>query len=891
VKYFILLIFILMACQSPQKVSDASGNKPKSKDANLTMAEAKERAEGLSDISYRVALKLDQAEEFQGSTLVKFKLQKAKPLFVDFKYGQVNLVEVNGEKTDVNYDGFRIYLSPAKLKEGLNEVKIEYSQTYSKNGTGLYRFIDPEDKASYLYTQFEAFDAHQMFPNFDQPDLKATWTLETVVPSNWVVISTTKESVVTQEGQQKKWIFEESPQISTYLFSLHAGPYHMWTSQFEDIPLRLFARKSLAKKVNPREWFEPLKYGLQFYGAYFDYAYPFKKYDSVIAPDFNAGAMENVAAVTFSERYVRSGKKTKAEQMALASVILHEASHMWFGDLVTMKWWNGLWLNESFASYISTYAMSKSRSWQDVWVEFATGDKNWAYTEDEYVTTHPIELKVPDTLNATSNFDGITYGKGASVLKQLHFLVGDKNFRDGLRLYFKTYQYGNTELSDFLGSIGQVAKMDLSNWSRVWLEEQGLDSVKVEYTCVLDKYKTFDLVQTPAPGSNQYRTHRSIIGLFDERNGAIVARKQVLMEYQGARTPVKEMIGEDCAALVYPNLDDHDYVKVELDPKSRESLGQNLGRIQDPLIRAMIWINLNQMLRDQKIKLAEYSKLANDSLKIENNERVIERILESLLGHGKQGYDSVSYYWPQGSEQEKMARNKWLLELESILWSRLQRSKASSDMQKRWFDAYVRAVESQPGVSKLVSLLKEQLKINGLSIDQDRRWDILFKISQMGHPQASALVAAEESLDRSDKGQKQALSARAALPKQEEKIRLYKEVLADKSMSLAKVKSILQGLNPHTENNFKNFLKTDFYEHLPRVLEEHEQEFTSEFVDFLIPRTCDRGPTEKLGRFVKEKANQMIPLVARPLKVALQEENRCLRIREFSKSDLSIKAK
>ncbi len=877
----ILSLALFVACQSPSK-NEKPTEAGASPDANLTMDEAHGRS-SLSDISYALRLKLDEkTTEFSGTEEIKFTLPKSKDVFVDFKYGKVTELKINGTPSSIHYDGFRLYLPSDALREGANQVNISFTQTYSKNGAGLYRFVDPEDKSVYLYTQFEPFDAHQMFPCFDQPDLKAVFQLTVEAPANWVVVTATRETSNKTTGDMKAWVFPTTPKISTYLVSLIAGPYKIWISQYKDIPLRLMARKSLSAQVNTEEWFAPLKYGLQFYGDNFAYAYPFKKYDQLIVPDFNAGAMENIAAVTFSERFLRSGKKTKKETDRLASVILHELAHMWFGDLVTMKWWNGLWLNESFATYISNYAMSKNKLYPDTWIGFAIGDKNWAYTEDQYVTTHPIELVVPDTLTAGTNFDGITYGKGASVLKQLHFFVGEDKFREGLRAYFKTHQYSNTELGDFLGALAKESGADLTTWSDLWLEEAGLDSVKVEFTCQRDRYKTFDLVQTPAPESKQYRPHRTIVGLFDERNGKMVLRKKVEVGYQGPRTSVVGMIGQDCAEIVYPNVDDHDYVKVELDGNSTQALASKISKVDDTLTRAILWLNLYQMVRDQKLKLGVYAKMATEALRTEDQVRVIDRILESLLGYGKSGYQSVRDYWPRGSDTEKKTRLLWVGELESVLWLRASRAAPGSDLQKLWFDAYVKSIETPAGAKRLVGILKDQTKLTGFILDQDRRWDLIVKLSQVGSPDAIQFVEAEAKIDKSEKGQKQALAARAVLPKQEQKIHWFNEIIVNKEMSLARIKSVLESLNPYSEKEFKTYLNAEFYTRLPSVMKERDQEFLGEFVEKLVPRGCNSQSTKVLGDFIKQQGKGLSPVVSRPLRVTLQEEERCLNIRAFS---------
>jgi aminopeptidase N len=882
---------LLVSCQSPE-VKESAGPvaaKHMGQDANLTLEEATERANGLGNISYSIALQLEETSPtFAGNTQVEFFLKKAKALFLEFKDGKVESVRVNGNEAKIEYDGFRIYIPQNLMKDGKNSVQVGYTAKYSNNGSGLHKFVDPEDKNVYLHSQFEAYDAHKMFPCFDQPDLKATYKLEVVAPQAWSVISTTKESVTAMTGTQKKWIFEETPQLSTYVFSLHAGPYKVWVSKAGDIPLRLFARKSIAKKVVAEEWFAPTRYAIKFYGEYFDFPYPFHKLDSVIPPEFNAGGMENAAAITYSERYLREGKKTKRELDSLAGLVLHEVAHMWFGDLVTMKWWNGLWLNETFATYIGTYAMSKSKNYPDAWLYFGI-NKARAYNEDEAVTTHPIEVPIPDILTTNTVFDGITYNKGAAVMKQLA-TVGEEKFRDGLRHYFKAHQYGNTDIRDFLNSIAAGSGLkDLDQWGAAWLRESGVDTVRVEATCVRDKYATFDLVITPPPGSTTHRPHLSGIGLYDERNGKITARKIALASFQGPKTSVPELIGQDCAAFVYPNTLDKDYIKIDFDPVSLKTLGDGLDRIDDPLTRAMIWVNLFQMLRDQKLKLTDYSRMALNSLKVETNIEVIEKILDNVIGR-QSGYQSVRDYFPRSTAEEKKAHSVWISGLENLIWARFQKAAPGSDAQKIWFDAYVRGVETTAGGEKLASVLLGKIKLKGFTLDQERRWDLVIKISQVGNKDAEALIAAEEIKDPSDKGSKQALSARAAFPKDDQKVKMFNDTISNKDLSLWKVRSVFSNLNPHTEVPFKKYLNSEFYTRLIKLMNERDQEFVGAYLS-LVPRGCQPEGTQKLDAFLKEKGAELVPGVSKPLRVTLQEEQRCLKIREFSAAESGITKK
>ncbi|TPW20554.1 MAG: aminopeptidase N, partial [Elusimicrobia bacterium] len=393
----------------------------------LSREEAAARAARVSDAAYRLQFVVGFDEkEFTGVTDISFNLKGAPaPLTVDFGEGLPRKVTANGADTAFDYNGHFLTLPPSALRKGANTVRIEYSHPYSATGSGLYRFKDPADGLVYLYSDFEPFDANLMFPCFDQPDIKAGYAVEVTAPEDWLVVSAARPERVLPAGPgARRWVFPMTKPFSTYVFSLHAGPYMEWRDDFQGLPLGLYARRSLARFVDAEEWFTVTKQGMGFFNRYFDFPYPFGKYDQVLVPDFNSGAMENVGAVTFSERNAPRSRPTPAERLDRADVILHEMAHMWFGDLVTMAWWDDLWLNESFASYMSAVAVDAATEFRDAWLDFNLGTKQWAYWEDQLVTTHPIEAVVPDTEVAFANFDGITYGKGASTLKQLAVLLG-----------------------------------------------------------------------------------------------------------------------------------------------------------------------------------------------------------------------------------------------------------------------------------------------------------------------------------------------------------------------------------------------------------------------------------------------------------------------------------
>ena len=553
---------------------------------------------------------------------------QAPDLTLDFAEGKIQEMSLNGEALSQSaYDGFRIRLPGALVRAGENEVVVRYAHPYNLNGNGLYRFQDPADQEVYLYSNSEPFAANRIFPCFDQPDLKAEITLAVNAPRGWEVIANMPAAGVDDVDGAKLWKFTPTPPTSTYLFALVAGGYSKWKSFAKapggkSIPVGLYARKSLAKYVDQAEWLDVTKKGLAFYAEEFGTPYAYPKYDQIIVPDFTAGAMENPGAVTFSERMVYRTRVTADRKRDRADTILHEMAHMWFGDLVTMKWWNGLWLNESFASFMASLASEEASPFGGVWQSFFKDLKQWGYWEDQLVTTHPIETPVPDTDQAFTNFDGITYGKGASALKQLRYFIGEDAFRDGIRAYFKDLAFKNATIQDFMGHLAAASGQDLGEWQRLWLQTSGVNTVRAEWGCRQGKLTAMVLRQSGAP----LRPHRSRVGFFSGRR-----LEEIPVEFKNELTDVPEALGKRCPDWVFPNLDDEDYAKVDLDTTSLDYLRSHLASVESPLLRQMVWHAIWEGVTHAEIPAQEYVALVLSAAPAEKETMVLSEILRNAV--------------------------------------------------------------------------------------------------------------------------------------------------------------------------------------------------------------------------------------------------------------------
>jgi aminopeptidase N len=516
---------------------------------NLTRVEAQERASHISVESYAVDLDVTQGPTtFRSRTTVSFTARAGSETFIDAITHTVHRITLNGVDVPVAAaDGIRISLTNLAAT---NVLEVDADFSYTNTGEGLHRFVDPVDDEVYLYTQFEVPDSRRVFAVFEQPDLKATFQFTVTAPAAWHVVSNMSTPTPTPgEKGAATWAFAPTPRISSYITALVAGPYVVERSELTSssgrvIPLGVFCRASLAEYLDADYIFEKTRQGFEFYEDKFDVPYPFEKYDQLFVPEFNAGAMENAGCITFTEAYVFRSKVTNAMRERRVVTILHELAHMWFGDLVTMRWWNDLWLNESFAEYASTLATAEATEWKEAWTTFAAMEKSWAYRQDQLPSTHPIVAEIRDLDDVQVNFDGITYAKGGSVLKQLGAWVGQDQFLAGVSNYFKKHAWGNTELSDLMVELEATSGRDLSEWTKLWLETAGVNTLRTHVTCATDgTIESFAIEQTAPAEWPTIRPHRMAIGFYDLEGGSVKRTHRIELDVDGIRTEVSELVG------------------------------------------------------------------------------------------------------------------------------------------------------------------------------------------------------------------------------------------------------------------------------------------------------------------------------------------------------------
>ncbi|WP_206486247.1 aminopeptidase N [Thalassotalea sp. G2M2-11] len=833
---------------------------------------AKMRAQQVSNVSYNLQVTIDnKGETFSGVTELNFDLAEnnQNDLTIDFDEGTVNSVSVNGKPVKFDYEKWFITIPASELSAGKTQVTVDYQRPYSTDGSGLHRFVDPENGEVYLYTDFEPYDANRLFPHFDQPDLKATYTMQVTAPAHWQVITSVRETSIDEKGETKVWHFPESAKFSSYIFSLHAGNYAVWEDKFEDIPLRLFARQSLAKYVKTEEWFTPTKQSFKFFNEYFGVRYPFVKYDQVVAPDFNAGAMENVAAVTFNENYIARGEKSTPAKMQLANVIAHEMAHMWFGNLVTMRWWNGLWLNESFATYMANLEVNKASDFENTWDVFYSGTKQWAYRSDDSVNTHAIELPVESTGTALTNFDGITYGKGASVLKQLPYYLGEENFRIGVSNYLKKFSYKNTELDDFIGELGKAAGKDMSQWTQDWLYNAGLNTIKVNYQCDDGKITELAINQSAPADYPTLREQRVQVGLYNYADDVMSLSTAIPVTYKGEKTQVVEAVGQTCPDLVYPNEADWGFVKVDLDDKSLDSLQKHINAIDNTTTRLMLWQSLADSVRDANLAADKFVHFAIDNIAAEKDYNVVRKIASSL--------STALRYLATATRLEQKDYSELYREVEDLYLNLLAQSEAGSDFQKLWYGSYVSLAKSEKHLQNLQNILHGEQSFDGLTIDQDKRWGIVGQLNRYQFGDYAAMLAAEKAKDNSDTGVKNAIYAEVVRPDEKVKAKWF-DILVNNpdELKLSTLRYIMWGLFPAEQQQLEAPYKEKILAQIPKLNEGSDLGLLGAFAGSMIPSQCTAESEAELAKLV-ESYSSMKPQVVKTVKARHQNVGRCVK--------------
>ncbi|MDO3636456.1 aminopeptidase N [Mycolicibacterium arseniciresistens] len=857
---------------------------------NLTRDQAAERAALVTVNSYRIDLDLTDGDgkpgegTFRSVTTVEFDALAGADTYLDLAADTIRGATLNGRDLDVSGYDEATGIALTGLAEH-NVVVVDADCRYSNTGEGLHRFVDPVDGEVYLYSQFETADAKRMFACFDQPDLKATFDVTVTAPAHWEVVSNGALEATRDDGASKTHSYVTTPRMSTYLVALIAGPYARWDDLYRDehgeIPLGLFCRRSLGEFMDAERLFTQTKQGFGFYHRNFGVPYAFGKYDQLFVPEFNAGAMENAGAVTFLEDYVFRSKVTRASYERRCETVLHEMAHMWFGDLVTMQWWDDLWLNESFATFASVLCQAEATEFTEAWTTFANVEKSWAYRQDQLPSTHPVAADIPDLHAVEVNFDGITYAKGASVLKQLVAYVGLESFLAGLRDYFRDHAFGNATFGDLLGALEKASGRDLSGWGRQWLKTTGLNTLRADFDLDADgRFTRFAIDQSgAAPGAGETRVHRLAVGVYDddEVTGKLVRVHREELDIEGSTTDVPALQGVSRGKLIVVNDDDLTYCSLRLDPDSLQTVLTRIADIGEPLPRTLAWSAAWEMTREAELKARDFVALVMSGLHAESEVGVAQRLVlqaqTALNSYADPAWASADG-WPAFGDR--------LLDL-------AREAAPGSDHQLAFVNALCASVLSRNHVAVLATLLDNEpaaVNLSGLVIDTDLRWRIVTALAASGDLDADGVetpfIDAEAESDPTAAGRRNAAAAAAARPQTAVKDGAWQQVVEDDTLANITARAIIGGfVRPGQQQLLAPFTQR-YFDAISGVWERRSSEVAQTVVVGLYPASdISQEAIDAADRFL---AGDVPPALRRLVVEGRAGVERALRARKFDVS-------
>lgn len=872
------LLILLGALMFLSSAGNAQGAPKRKADDNLTREFAQFRKKQVAKVDYDLSFTFtEEGKDFKAFAVIDVSLNFLdKALSVDFVGKSIQSIVVNGKplKKWVSRTG-SFDLPPAVLANHM-KIEINYTGTYSENGHGFQRVVDPVDKNVYIYSDSEPYYAHLLFPCFDQPDLKATYLTTITAPAKWKVISNelAVEPKVSADASMTTVKFKKTPLLSTYLYFVGAGPFVEWNDTYEKLPLVLYARQSIASYVDYKNIFESSKKGLKFYNEYFGTNYPFSKFGQIFIPEFAWGGMENPGAITLNENNIFRGPVTQTRIEGRDNLILHEMAHMWFGDLVTMNWWDDLWLNESFATYMAEITSQRAFNAKGA-VLGAISGKGWGYWQDQLVTTHPIETEVLDTRSSKGNFDGITYSKGGASLKQLHFFVGEEGFKKGLENYFKKYAFANTSRADFIDEIAKASNVNLDAWTKVWLQTSGPHRSEAKWTCEKGKIASFVIEQT-ANASGAYSPHKTKVALYKVDASKLELKSMLDVKYSDKTTTVAEFVGRDCPDFVFPNLEDHDYALWSLDEKSRAFAKYVLtGGVVENSTRLMTWNILAQMVRDSKLPVLDYFDMALAGLEAEKD----EALLAIVIGR----FGSIKGYFDSYLTQDE--RNAMAPKLEAVIFKHLQEQPAQSNLQMTYFDFLVSISHTVEAQKRLSDYLKGHNLPEGFVLDQDRRWNVIRQLAAYNFPEIKNIIDAEEKTDKTTVGTRNAFAARTAIPEMAVKKDFWSKLNQPEKIPFSTLRTASGAFHGPNYQKLSESFVASFFQKVTKMDWKTKDDLAEIYFEGLFPyNICSKTLLSESQKQLKQAKN-LTPLTKRYWLEANDELSKCVSIR---KSDFKI---
>lgn len=840
---------------------------------SLTQSEARTRASLIHNCSYLLELDcVGDPNSYRFRVVIEFQAEPGSSTFVDAQVDRIEEMRWQGEPLGRGaVSSQRIHLNDLAPH---NVLEVRGVSAYHRAGLGLHLAVDPADGERYLYSDFEPAEAHRVFPCFDQPDLKGPITLRMRVPQDWTVVSAepgVAGKAADAEGA-RWWDFPATPPLSPYVLGIAAGRLHAVRKHHHGIDLGLYSPLSLAQDLEKAapEVLEVTGQGLDFYRELYRIPYPFSKYDQVFCLEKVNGAMESPGCVTISDRMIYRGRPSARESSLRAEVILHEMAHMWFGDLVTLRWWDDLWLNESFATFMAAVAQDRATSFEDAWTYWATVFKQVAVEEDQHTTSHPVVTAVPDVEAVHLNFDRITYQKGAAVLRQLAAWVGEEAFFNAIHNHLERHRFGNAEFQDLLQALEEASGRDVFAWSRSWLETVGINTLRMDLGNVSDRVgdaiTSAAVEQSATSAQPTLRAHRIAIGLYDWLEGKLARRRGFEVDVDGATTPVPELLGEGRPPLLLPNDGALSYAKIRLDPVSQATVEGHLGSVQDPLARALVWDSMWDMVRDAELPASRYVRMVTRHLASETDGSLVPAVLGGARG-------ALSRYAAPTVGDSLEA------ELAEACSAALNRTDAGSPEQLTWLRAFIAAAVTDAQLQLCQEMLDGSRLPDGVVLDLELRWRLVTALAARGRLGQEAVQGMRRA-DPTSTGIVRGLAAQAAMPSARAKEEVFSYLFGDDSATVEAAIWIGRGFSGIRRDDLLLPFIPRFFSELGAVEARRGPDFTRDLAYWFLPSL---PPHPDLLAALRRQLDRgdLQPDLRRIFQDGLEEAERALRAREF----------
>ncbi|MEI6859135.1 MAG: aminopeptidase N [Shewanella sp.] len=863
-----LVSLMIMSCQSTnsyQPKINHSDSLDSSSAAKLILA--KSRSTRISQVSYQLTLNLTSKAYFSGTTRISFQLSDTNSsLTLDLIQADITSFIINGHKMYPKYNGNTFTLSPSLLQSGSNTVEISYSQNYANNGMGLVRFVDPKDANVYLESKLFPDAASMMFPSFDQPNLKANYSLNVTVPKDWMVISSVKEQNILDSPESNQWQFPSGPKLSPHMFSLYAGPYRVWQDNTtkSKYPTRLFARQTIADEISPQFWFRDIDRGLRFMEDYLNAPYPFSKFDLILSPTItHDDSVTSAATISIDENIaLYSGQSPKEQQKRIAKASMSGLATQWLGALVTVNWWNESWLNMSLRSMLTNRALAQLGYINQKLNKFSDPIKSKAYMDDTLLANHAFDPSLAS----------IGIYKGEASLLRLEYLIGEQNFRLGLENYLTTFAYQNINTTDFFTSLSLHTNYNLTQWQRDWLFTPGVNTIRVDFSCKNDRISELFLIQSPASEqSPRLREQKVTLALFTKGRNDLHRIRSISLVYKDERTHVKQLNGTRCPDLVYPNYQDSGYVKVNLDSRSLETVKRYLNMVSEPQLRSMLWQNLWESVSNGDLPLNEYLGVVFINLPKEKQTAILDQVLTNL----NQSKTDLEQILPNHNRYIQIA----LKALEQMSLRKAMSNAENTDIQRLWFNAYIQFSRSQDALTHLAKLLAGSSSIKGLEIDQQMRWNIIIQLNRYDYLNSRILINQELNKDKSQHGQDAAIAAQISRPEAGIKRYWLTHIQHNTELPFSTLSIAMAHLYPKEQQRLSSASSEQRLESLAQVDQQKNDRFMKLYGRYLIPTRCSHGSINTLNKII-DSQNGLSATTQKALLQTHQSELRCVAIKK-----------